>query len=383
MINTETQFGPQDVSFEQYVDMLSRYESPAATFHRIGVDNQDIFAYYARQESTVAIDNMPSLLTLEEADGLVDAHRVEQLVARIAEQETQPSIYVGIVPLQHIAANYEQIRAALGEGRHYVVAEYDAETPRASEIQDRMPGRIHPLIHPETGTEAAYNFFQVTVKNRHPETLAHQASLHAAIEKAGIPQIRPVMDGSTLNVRSGGQLQPHEAQQLWQLFDTRFGDISANMPKNLAESEDETHRLLYDPRYHIVFKTEQDGSINCAALLTDVPDAYPWINPAFVEAQQDRLAANPQTTQAKTIFVPGLAAYQEAGQRASKDVLQTIADIGIAAGAPMLAYQFECTDVSSLYIPKIVAQNLAVNPGTELRETELLAQKKFVIAEIG
>ncbi|HEX7633076.1 MAG TPA: hypothetical protein VF401_01975 [Candidatus Saccharimonadales bacterium] len=383
MTETHTTAHNLEPQYNNYLQTLQRYEDPFRTFHPIGVRDQQQFEAYQSDPGTVSLQGVPSLVPLESASNMVEVARVLENVRKIDPQAKDNHILVGIVPAQFIAEHIEEAGQSVGGGKTFVLCEYDTDTPATEVLQDQaIRARLHPLLHPITQSEAALNFFEATGTVLTDYRLQPTVRLKTVIEEQRVPPVDTQEDGGTINLRLGGSFSDDEKSQIWELFRQRFTDISDNLPVRLEEDEASTMELLEDPRYGFSYRLEPDGRISCVALFTLEREAYPWINPEFLDTRSSMLKQKPSTKNALEIFVPGVAAYQREGLQASEAVMRKIVDACAASGASALAFRFECTDVSSRYIPRLAGSAIAHNTHTQLLQTQLLAQKEYAVLEL-
>jgi hypothetical protein len=387
MLEGEQQTPNQEAeySFDDYLGVLARYEDPSVSFHQIGIRDAEQLRSLSSQPGTMFLNGLPSLVPLEAADSLIDIDRSSQIASKFAEDDKtdDAKIFASIVPAQYVQENISDISEQLGDKKGYIFAEWDIDCPGSQELKDlKAEGRLHFLVHPVSETLAGLNFYRITAKTN-PESVREQPLSLAQVvdaQEIGFSEIQD--DGGSLTVTRGSRLNDEDKTQLWDLFRTRFNDISDNLPIRLEEDEESTMSVLEDPNFAVSYRKEPDGKISCAVLFTDVKEAYPWISEEFLETQKSIRAESGNTEEVKEIFVPGVAAYKTEGLKASFAVLQKVAETSVETGAPSVAFQFESTDVSSLYVPKISSDGIKANPRLTLGEVSRLAQKKYVLIEV-
>ena len=115
-----------------------------------------------------------------------------------------------------------------------------------------------------------------------------------------------------------------------------------------------------------------DGKIISAIFGSEDPASFPWINKEFMK-QYDN-------SNSPYIFIPGVAAYKTEGLKASPAVMDKLASIVKAKGSDFMDIRFECTDVSSLYIPDLAKESLErTNQTLGEASFDRLGQKKYVL----
>lgn len=363
---------------EKYASLIASYEDSHTSFHPSGIHDPDLFSEITSRKSCHIEDGVPMWVGAQDVDFLVDTGRCKEIISRIDTDKAQTArIDLALVPLDHIVASPSSFN--LLEGNSWVIAEYQDDGRYDDLLAEANKNgiQLERLIHPESGTEASMKLFEFTA--RAEKIVPEPVNLNEALAQNRIPAIEEMEDGGSLRVSRGGSFNAHEQEQLWDLFSTRFQDISQNMPMKLEENEEATQELLQDPNYTFIYKVEPTGNIACCVFATDQREAYPWISEEFTQYTSERDKEKYGKTPHE-IFVPGVAAYEQEGIRASTPVMQRFADLIASTGQELFAIRAECTDVSALYIPGIVMKNLHANKNFTGADLQELGEKKIIFA---
>jgi len=245
-----------------------------------------------------------------------------------------------------------------------------------------IPGiSLHPLMNPLTGTGAALVGYEA-FSGMHIDHEREPTSLAAVVASEGFRTVREASDGGTINVRQGGEFTPAEHESLWSLFGQRFVDISDNSPINLEEDKTSTvEHLFKNPDYSFVFHADPEGIIDACSFLTDDRDSYDWISPDFLDAR-DQAVLDTVHEKPYEVFVPGVAALKTASISASKELFDVMSSLIAATNHPYSMIRFECTDVSSLYVPSMVKSGLARNPAFVPVDFSEMGRKNYYAVKI-
>ncbi len=378
------QSSPTDriVNSEEYESLLNSYIDQSVPFHPPGYEEETL-ELLARRPGMVFVDDIPFTVPVSEADVIIEPSRCFDVAQRSglltsAEQEVR----VSLVPLPILLKQAAGVKDNHEPGS-LIFVEYevsDGELDLINECKEQG-WEYSPLVHSEAKTEAAINFFEVRADRLNPSGLERSLSLLEVVDGEHISLVDEIDEG-TIKVMRGGTFDEEQLDQMWSLFRTRFQDISENLPFRLEESEEATKELLVDPNNVFVFRTEADGKITCVLFGSDNEEDYPWINPAFLE-KIDRKdgGVRPKTT---AIFIPGVAAYKMQGIKAAPAVLDKMTDLAIATGSDHLKFRFECTDISSIYIPHLSEESIGRNDDYDSKTiaTRLLGEKKYALIKV-
>lgn len=365
-----------EVDIDRYAGILAGYENPKTSFHPIGIHDAESLYDISQKKSCYVENQIPLWVGSEDMESLVDEERCKQIIGYLGVNKDQVTqINLALVPLRHLVGN-KSYKDKIDENT-WVIAEYEDDGHYEEVVQSANDRGFHveKLIHPSTHTEASLQLFEFTA-------LAHKNDLEAttlneALAQGRVASSEETSDGGSLRIKQGGSFSDDEQGQLWDLFSTRFQDISQNMPMKLEEDEESTRQLLQDPNFTFVYKVEPDGNIACCVFATDQRGAYPWISTSFTERvneeDEEKYGKPPYG-----VFVPGVAAYEQQGVKASTPVLQRFADLIASTNQELFAIRAECTDVSALYIPDIVMKNIETNPNYKNADLQKLGEKKIV-----
>jgi hypothetical protein len=371
------------VSASKYNLAVEEYAPDTVSFHPAILSDEEQLFSLADRPSTLLLDGIPVWLDVSEAPELVEVTRSLQIAERAVPGAEEHGVKFALVPAGYIIDHASEIRqetAGTSAPAPLVFAEYDGPLDQLQASASAEGVGVHELIHPALHTSAGLNLYQTVVSTRE-QNAGEPLSVSDTVKAQRVPRLEALADGGTLETRVGGDFAEHEKSQMWELFKQRFTDISDNMPSRLEESEEATRTLLEDPNYVFTYRRDSEQKIICAAFIADNPDAYPWISQEFTSNLDGTIEAE-TGQQPYEIFVPGIAAYKRAGVAASRAVLGRLIDVAVASEHPLLAVRFECTDVSSLYVPRIV--NAAGEAHNEVIATpaERKGEKHYVLLDI-
>jgi hypothetical protein len=337
----------------------------------------EVYGSIVKKPSVRMIDQVPQLVSLEDSSDFINSERAKIITGKIAEDA---AVYVATVPVFMLANNLHHLMPpAQQEGGIVILAEIDLVEEG---IEDKLASLVamqgfslHALKHPRIDTEAALNMFEIDIEQN--ATPAQPRLSISEVVKTGImPSRQPVEDGEIIST-SGDNLSEADTKQLWELFSTRFNDISDNLPQRLEETEEDTKTILSDPHNIIFFKTDLAGQIMAAILATDNPDSYPWINPRFQE-MSDIKTADRYGIAPYSVFAPGVASRGEQAARSAHQVMSAMTQTLSLTNQPLISVRFECTDVSSKYIPAVSMRAVKGQQGFEDSSISQIAQKKYL-----
>lgn len=372
-----------DSGYEAYLDSLEP-TLDNNIFHPQILDIENYHEVIAKP-SVVMIGDTPSLLGIEDAYDFVD----EQRCLKIAEGLGQPdskNIYVSVISAEALIRRMPEAVSKISnaDSETIIFTELDIFDDRTQQrFEDELSPlgiKLHTLEHPKLHSMAALNLFELNLVVQTDE-LDHRRGVSEVISSEGLPNLLKT-EGGQIVVNRGDMLNENELSQLWQLFSTRFADISDNLPVRLEETEATTRRLMADPRYNFIYKSDNDGNITASLFFTDDITAYPWINPNFISERE--VGLEEQTSkESYSIFIPGIAAdRRNAGSSAASQILERLTEALAQTNQPSISVRFECTDVSSRYVPLIsmrAARNQQQFKGSSISQ---IGQKKFIALKL-
>jgi hypothetical protein len=372
----------QELSYTEYRSHIDSFESAEVTFHRSGIQDEAFFNKVTGRSSCQEVNGIPLFLNVDDAPELVNIPRSVEIALTQGASTVLNNINISIVPAQAIIEKADEIRLRYPDAVTYIYSEYDDHAPFSEiiELAEYAGVLVHPLIHPTAGTQAGLNFFEAVMN--HPDVGPElPMSLTNVIREGTVSTHEVYDDESMVCLRNGGDFSEEEKKQMWELFSQRFQDISDNLPIRIEEDEESTRKLFDNEDYVFSFKVNNDNKIISVAFATDHPYAYPWISEDFIAKANNNLY---ETTgdDPYVVFVPGFAAYKKDGMSSSREVLSRLLDVVMATGHRTTAFRFECTDVSSLYVPRIVSGILKRSPNVDFKDMKCLGQKKYILLEI-
>lgn len=376
----ESQPVVQSEVYRHYLETHDKYTDHAIHFNSLDQLPPDTLEQLIQTPGTLYAGDLPVSVSIEAASEILDVSRckgmAKDLISETADIDTQFSL----LPMSYILENPDVYRETLAEGqRRLIFCEFDGVGKPNHSVPEGVT--VHSLVNPRTHTSASLMLYQM-IDIIDTDPAKPRLDLGEVVETQEVAQDQSLEDGGVLRVRKGGTFTEEEKSQLWDLFSTRFQDISANMPVKLEENEDDTKSELFsNPQYTFVFTTTDKNTIDCCAFMTARKEEYPWISDDFLEVRNQEIEAE-YGERPYEIFVPGIAAHRGTRQFASASVLAKIAELAATTNYPVQAVRFESTDVSSLYIPRLVQQAAVANPKYTETSMQKLGQKNYVAVEI-
>lgn len=243
------------------------------------------------------------------------------------------------------------------------LVEYDE--PEGDLLRERSEAkglRLLDLMNPYTNTASGMSLFEVI--SRRDTAMSGEEALARA--KAIIDVLR------------GNEISESQMDALWQLFSTRFSDISGNMPLRLEETEEATRSLLADPRIFCGVDFDNSGAhVRACVVATQDVSLAEWISNDFLDYRREYIRSSVAPGGFAESFVPGLAAYHSAGRRSADAVLLALGLILAAHDHDFTVTWFECTDVSEIYIPRRVSEAAAECGAYVSSSVERVASKRY------
>ena len=366
---------------QQYQLLVNQFEFPAITFHSVQKE-EDALARLSEESDCIFVGQVPVIAPIILAEDLNDVERCVRMVEEIDADVSNENIFASTVSAQAIVSNLNEIRSQRQKYPLYIYTEYDIGSSEEELLErgQEFGFKIHELVNSGTKTSAGLNFFEAStvITEKSPD---EPITFTEVVDLGKVDRYVEQEDGSVLAIKKGGSFTQDEIDQLWHLFSKRFEDISENLPIRMEESYEATVTLFNNPDYVFSYNIETDGTISCAAFASDAREAYPWIKEDFLDKLDDEYAQSLGRAP-YSIFVPGVAAYKKRGMTVSGRVLQNLVKCAALTGHDEVMFRFECTDVSSLYVPRIVEKVLRANPAVEFVEKRMLGQKKFVLLEV-
>lgn len=326
-------------NYQKYSETVRASDDLSVSFHDMQLA-EPVYCRIAGCGGSIMDDGVAIATPIRNVTELVSEERCLRLAELIIGKLSSPDqVYLSTVPLDYYD---KHILDRLGENAIIFTHSY---TPNPENVTN-LP--IYPLRNELTGTDAGLLLYELKIAN----------SLKALNPKAIVDAAREyslTQSDAAISIKIGGTLDVAEKEQLWRLFHKRFDDISGNMPYLIEETRSATMSLLDDHRNVFVFVRDVNNDIVACIFVTDSKEAYPWINKDYLEARN-----MDQDEPCSEMFIPGIAAYRDnRGNKPSYQMIQTLAEIVAMTGYHEIRVRFECTDVSALYVPRIVQEALS------------------------
>jgi hypothetical protein len=158
-----------------------------------------------------------------------------------------------------------------------------------------------------------------------------------------------------IEIFKGSQVNDEDSEMLWNLYKKRFQWLGKNHIISMEDSIDEFMSLIKYDECLIFLKRHNDNTPACFTYIHFDFNRLYWLNNNIF----NRIAAEADDNQV-IMFFPGIVS-DRSGTGYSYDVLKTIADIGDKVNMRAIVL-FEDTNISELYVPKIVRSALNDRP---------------------
>jgi hypothetical protein len=205
-----------------------------------------------------------------------------------------------------------------------------------------------PIIDNKNGTQACITHFDglVIPKEGNAGAVSNYETLRAVfldLVKKGELQ-EDVTDGVTILDPQKIANDVELGEQLWDLCESQFADLGEGLPFEQGFDKDEfINDVLSDPMTTTITNYKDGRPNSVAVFMHDIANAY-WLNKDFYEQKykDDFLS-----------YYVLIATEKGASGRPAVDIIKMLVKLTQEAKRPMWV-TFECTNVSSAYVPKIV-----------------------------
>jgi len=372
--------------YSEYLYEVNRWEDPAKTFHSVAIDETT----YGRLESAaslVVVDDFPIAVGIQDYGEQYSVRRSKAIGDGLLPHRDQP-LYGALLPAAAVVSRSPSVREAVRRRGHHtsgfgIFGSYDSATVDAGALQSAAADAglvAHRMIHPRLHTSAGLSLFELDLVARPRVVRRSPMGLREAFEALHHSDFGG--DGSVW-MRLGGGFGPEEEEGLWALFGTRFQDISENMPLRLEEDEQATLEVVRDERIVFISKSDADGRVVASLVVTDVEEAYPWISRDFLRSRRSCLAGSADADGLAEVFVPAIAALRGVSTRAAVELTAALGELLAGVGANRTIVRFECTDVSSAYVPQLVKRAVESHPSFDGAGLQQVGDREYVLLEFG
>jgi hypothetical protein len=369
-------------NYNRYLEHMRPFISEE-TFHPLLLD-EDIYTDIIRQPSALTFEDTPLLLGLDDSEKLVNVERTAVIAASLGDFNRN-DIFLATVPLGMLMRWMPVLmeQGSGGNSKRLIFSEIEVsenETYTKFKGAARSQGiAVHSLEHPRLHTEAALNLFELNVSS-HTSPQRETKSLVDIADEGRVP-LGQNREAGDLVITRGHYLTDNDLTKLWELFSKRFTDISDNLPFRLEENEEATRALMSDPRYTFIYSRGAQGEIEACVFIADDPGAFPWINDSYLKARDEALCKEGKAPY--SVFIPGIAAVRSGrGSVAAGQVLARFTDVLAATNHPEISVRFECTDVSSRYVPLVSMRAARDQPAFTASSVQQVGQKKYIALQV-
>lgn len=355
-------------SYRKVVDALS----PA--FRKVGLVDAAGYDRAMRDPRTLRLAigdvELPLLAPLEHVSGY-DVPRTQRLTG-------QQEVFVMALPLATLTAPDTKVLSEQSEFRpdgSAIVVETDhAETPEAQvvladlfgDVGDYQPRQFldERIKNPEqqSAMMAMYEArFEAVDESNQPKPPTGQDffAAYEALRMAGHPSTQ---HSRLIHV---DELRDNEAlmEELWELFSDRFDWLGDSHPVSMEETKNFFVQMATNDDTHTIVRYDETGKPVCLGFFMSGLDECSWLKQDFCDATVASAAQRDE----EVLYFFGIAGKVEASAHYSQDVMRLVARTAQQRGG---AYRllFESTNMSSRYIPRLVAQYTSSGHGVAMTE---------------
>lgn len=142
-----------------------------------------------------------------------------------------------------------------------------------------------------------------------------------------------------------------DIDRLWDIYQVQFTELIKNHPARQAQTRQEFEATLGDPRAFTVLKKDGGEIVSFCVFVSDIT-ACDWLNPNYFS---DKFGDQ------KVLYFPGIASDKEKrGARYSPELLELFGQVARDVSDEFIIV-FQCTNISSGYIPFKIAKRAVDN----------------------
>jgi hypothetical protein len=315
-------------SYRQLCDGLNR------AFLRLGLRDEELYEAAIHDPRTVSARDgdqlIPLLCPIEYASGY-DGRRIRELTSRddVFLLSVPPSLLPGVM------------NGGMPPEFSVLVESDGRDT---AEHREKLT-KIFPR-------SAVRDFEDPRAQNSTAAMLAYTATVHP---REGV-HAEGVADTVILSAdRLRGDLRL--ADEIWALYGGRFDWLGECHPVAMEDSREVFLRALFHDDTRTIVKFEQ-GRPACVGLFMEGLGQCYWLAPGFRERLESQAAAG------KQLYFYGIASRAQGGEGHARDVMAMLERM-IWQDGKVCHLTFETTNLSSLYIPRIVARRAQESPYVE------------------
>ncbi len=336
------------VSSEAYTN----YRNHSDQAIRIGIFGEDL-EKALNNPDTLFLETKDNDGTLTKLPLLVPIDDLEwynkELMKRTYGEDTRAFAYVH-PPISDDEAQsraVELIKSKVEEGHVVLTDVYsdDGSSPIAKVIQEAQAGS-YSLEAFGGDTESRADVFAGAVVFNDEHKIVSAPSLYESYEQA-------VKNGEILFDDQNGTalasvIEGEEAERVWGIYEKPFEGLGENDPTYAGFDKESLLDILKDPEVAKIVN-RANGEITTLCIFLQNFDKAPWFNKDYYKKHY------PEYYQTNNVLMfPGIVSDEnKRGNNYSADVINLTAQVLARRGSSVLV-TFECTEVSTTYIPQLV-----------------------------
>lgn len=357
--NREYEEKPAPVSYEAYRELCDGLQP--GLYRKTGIDSAENYEASLLSEKVRYIEingqALPLFVPLEHAGG----YNVE----KTQELTGQEDIYALALPLRLLDESdidLETYLTGLGGAAVVVQTEASETAPRQESLRENMTGwTVENFVNPDlpdenknaritvySGEFAALDGDGELIPDK---GLSMQERFAAEKEERDLKDI-DLINGKTLREN------PELFEQLWELHDDRFTWLGQYHPVSMQESKEFFKSIVENEHTMSIVRYDYDEAGNripaCHGCFIDDLGPIEWINERFAASQEGE----------QVLFFYGIASRSSPGKTMhyAREIMELNSRL-VQRGGGKTRLLFESTEISSMYIPRLVAQYAGEAPG--------------------
>lgn len=341
----------QELVVSKGIDVYSSYRNENDQGIRLGIFDEDL-TEALKNPNTITIETQADNGEVSSQPLLVPIDSLEWWNAEIIKDKygADTKAYVYVHPKIY-ATNRTQVEAILNDvlvgGTVIVTDLYDDDTDSPiAQIVDRAKSGEFSIEAFGGDTESRVDVFVGHVAVNGGVGVREAPSLYDVYQQSleSGQETQASENGPSLAATIEGE----EAEEIWKIYENPFEDLGRDDPTLAGFNKEQLMDILTDPDV-IKVVNRVNGEITTMCIFLQNCDKAPWFNKHYYEREYpDYYRTN------NILMFPGIVSDEDKrGNKYAMDVINLANRLLARRGSDFLV-TFECTEVSSTYIPKIV-----------------------------
>lgn len=192
------------------------------------------------------------------------------------------------------------------------------------------------------------------------------ASVQEHFDTTALPHIDDKANATLL--KNGTSFTPEELEDLWRLYEDKFEFLGENHPISMEDTREDFLALISDESVMVSIRY-MDNKPVCFTYFTENPENLYWLNQSYLkELGDDRPDLTP-------LFFPGIVSSRAAGNHAA-EVISLFTHEASAVGLSGRII-FENTNLSEMYVPRIVQGAISQEPNCQVDTPQKVDQTVY------